>query len=187
MKSSLLLLLLLSCTGTLLSQTRFGIVTFNIPSGWQSTQTRSTVVLESNSRKGGICKATIYNSQNIVVNTADLYQQSRNANNTGNATYGASLKQIIKTETEDGIIGFKSSGTRIVNGKELSVYFFSFTNGSKSFFVETQTDGKECTAELNQFLLALLVDTPAGAVQGHTKAKKRKAAAACPAAPAPMM
>ncbi|MCP9752025.1 hypothetical protein [Ferruginibacter sp. HRS2-29] len=187
MKSYLLLFLLLSCTGTLLSQTKFGIATFNIPAGWQSTQTRSTVVLESNSRKGGTCKVTIYNSQNIVVNTAGLYQQSRNANNTGNTTYGTSLKQITKTETEDGIIGFKSAGTRLVNKKELSVYFFSFTNGNESFFVEAQTDSQECTPELNQFLLALLVDIPAGAVQGHTKAKKRKAAPACPAAPAPMM
>ena len=91
---------------------------------------------------------------------------------------------MVKTES-NGNIGFSSYGSSIVNEKVARVYFYSFTNGEKTFFVELVTDNNNCITAFNQFLTTLLVDPVAEATSGH--AKRKKAAPAAPAAPAPMM
>lgn len=184
MKKFLLPVLLLFCAGQLLAQNKLGIATYTVPAGWQSTPGTSSVVLENNTKRGGLCKITIYNTEKGAVNTAASYLQQRKAKNTTNARYNQNTKQLGRTET-NGNIGFSSYGSSTVNEKEVRVYFYSFTNGQESFFVELVTDNNECITAFNQFLATLLVDPVAEASSGH--AKRKKAAPAAPAAPAPMM
>jgi hypothetical protein len=192
MKKYLLPVLMLFCAGQLLAQNKLGIATYTVPAGWQSTTGTSSVVLENTTKKGGLCKITIYNTEKGAVNTAAAYLQQRKTKNAANARYTQNAKQLVKTET-NGNIGFSSYGGSTVNEKELRVYFYSFTNGQESFFVELVTDNNDCITAFNQFLATLLVDPATDETSesngSKSKAKRgRKAApAAVPAAPAPMM
>lgn len=105
--------------------------------------------------------------------------------NVGVTQYSQSEKQVVKTET-NGNIGFSSYGTGTVNEKEVRVYFYSFTNGQETFFVELVTDNNDCVNAFNQFLTSLLIDPVSTGAQTNARAK-RKAAGAAPAAPAPIM
>lgn len=191
MKKILLPVLLLFCAGQLLAQNKLGIATYTVPAGWQSTTGTSSVVLENSTKKGGLCKITIYNTEKGAVNTAASYLQQRKSKNTTNARYNQNTKQLGRTET-NGNIGFSSYGSSTVNEKEVRVYFYSFTNGKETFFVELLTDSNECTEEFNKFLTTLLIDPATDEASesngSKSKAKRaRKAAPAAPAAPAPMM
>lgn len=186
MKKFFLPVLLLFCAGQLLAQNKLGIATYTVPAGWQSTTGTSSVVLENTTKKGGLCKISIYNTEKGAVNTAASYLQQRKSKNTTNARYNQNARQLVKTET-NGNIGFSSYGNSTVNGKEVRVYFYSFTNGQETFFVELVTDNNDCITAFNQFLATLLVDPVAEVTSGHAKRSKKAAPAAAPAAPAPMM
>ena len=185
MKKHLLPVLLLLCAGQLFAQTKLGIATYTVPAGWQSTSGRSSVVLENKMKKGGLCRVTIYNTEKGAVNTTAGYLEQRKNKNAGNTRYSQSEKQVVKTET-NGNIGFSSYGTGTVNEKEVRVYFYSFTNGQETFFVELVTDNNDCVNAFNQFLTSLLIDPVSTGAQTNARAK-RKAAGAAPAAPAPIM
>lgn len=176
---------LLLCAGNLFSQSKFGIATYTVPFGWQSTQQASSIVLENKNSKAALCRITIYGTENTAVTTANTYLQYRAGKNGTNARFNPNLKQVVKTET-NGNIGFSSGGTGTVNEKEVRIYFYSFTNGKETFFVELLTGSNDCTTAFNQFLTSLLIDPAAEETSGNAK-RKRKAAPAAPAAPAPMM
>ncbi len=191
MKKYIFFALLLVATGHLFAQTKSGIATYTVPAGWQSTAGTSSVVLENSTKRGGLCKITIYNTEKGAVNTAASYLQQRKSKNTTNARYNQNAKQVTRTET-NGNIGFSSYGSSTVNEKEVRVYFYSFTNGKETFFVELLTDSNECIEEFNKFLTTLLIDPVTDEASesngSKSKAKRaRKAAPAAPAAPAPMM
>lgn len=185
MKGHFLLFLLLPVTSSLQAQSKFGIVTYMVPANWKVTETKSSVVLANNSNKGSLCKVTLYSTENTGVTNAETYLERRTAKNAMNVNYPTSVR-VVRTEI-NGVTGFYSSGTASVNGKEVKVYFFSYTNGTETFFAEAQTDGKTCTEQLNEFIKMLQIDIPDGPSSGHTRAKKRRAAPAAPAAPAPIM
>lgn len=190
MKQYFLPVLLLLCAGNLFSQNKLGIATYTVPFGWQSTQQASSIVLENKKSKGALCRITIYGTENTAVTTANAYLQYRAGKNGTNARFNASIKQVVKTES-NGNTCFSSVGTGTVNEREIRIHFYSFTNGSETFFVELLTGSNECTGEFNQFLTTLLMD-PASEPSGNggtqnTRKKKKAAPAAAPAAPAPMM
>jgi len=185
MKQYFIPVLLLLCAGNLFSQNKLGIATFTVPFGWQSTQQSSSIVLENKNSKGSLCRITIFGTENTAVTSANTYLQYRAGKNGMNARYTASLKQVVRTET-NGNIGFSSGGIGTVNEKEVRIYFYSFTNGKETFFVELLTDSNACTTEFNQFLNSLLIDPAAEEASGNAK-RRKKAAPAAPAAPAPMM
>lgn len=191
MKQYFLPVLLLLCAGNLFSQSKFGIATYTMPSGWQSTQQAFSIVLENKNIKAALCRITIYGTENTAVTTTNTYLQYRAGKNGTNARFNPNLKQVVKTET-NGNIGFSSGGTGTVNEKEVRIYFYSFTNGKETFFVELLTDSNECTEAFNKFLTTLLIDpvTEEASESNGTRSKAkraRKAAPAAPAAPAPMM
>lgn len=185
MKQYFLPALLLLFAGNLFSQTKFGIATYTVPSGWQSTQEASSIVLEDKNSKGSLCRITIFSTEKTAVTTASAYLQYRAGKNGMNARFNPSLKQVVKTET-NGNIGFSSYATSTMNEKEVSVHFYSFTNGKQTFFIELLTGSNDCTTAFNQFLTSLLIDPATEETSGNAK-RKRKAAPAAPAAPAPMM
>ena len=185
MKQYFLPVLLLLCAGNLFSQTKFGIATYTVPFGWQSTPQASSMVLENKNSKDALCRITIYGTENTAVTTANTYLQYRTGKNGMNARFNPSLKQVVKTET-NGNIGFSSGGTSTVNEKGIRIYFYSFTNGSETFFVELLTGSNDCTTAFNQFLASLLIDPATEETSGNAK-RIRMAAPAAPAAPAPMM
>lgn len=186
MKKHFLPVLLLLCAGQLFAQNKLGIATYMVPAGWQNTAGASSVVLENITTKGGLCKITIYNTEKGAVNTAAIYLQQRKSKNATNAQYNTKEKQVVKTET-NGNTGFSSYGSSTANEKEARVYFYSFTNGLESFFIELVTDNNDCITAFNQFLRSLLIDPAPEATSGHAKRKKKAAPASVPAAPAPMM
>lgn len=122
--------------------TKFGIATYTVPSGWQSN--RSLQLLENKNSKEALCRITIYGAEKTAVTTANTNLQYRAGKNGTNARFSPNLKQVVKTET-NGNIGFSSGGTSTVNEKEVRIYFYSFTNGKETFFVELLTDSNECT------------------------------------------
>jgi len=118
MKHYFLPVLLLLYAGNLFSQTKFGIATYTVPSGWQSTQQTSSIVLENKNSKETLCRITIYGVEKTAVTTANTYLQYRAGKNGTNARFSPNLKQVVKTET-NGNIGFSSGGTSTVNEKEV--------------------------------------------------------------------
>lgn len=185
MKHYFLPVLLLLFAGNLFSQNKLGIATYTMPFGWQSSQQTSSIVLENKNSKGTLCRITIYETENTAVTSANTYLQYRAGKNGTNARFNASIKQVVKTET-NGNIGFSSYATSTMNEKEVSVHFYSFTNGKQTFFIELLTGSNDCTTAFNQFLTSLLIDPATEETSGNAK-RKKKAAPAAPAAPAPMM
>lgn len=190
MKNYILPLLLLFCAGNLFSQNKFGIATYTVPAGWESTQEASAVVMENTKGKGTLCRITIFQTEKTVVNTAAIYLQYRSGKNGTKARFNPNQKQVIRTES-NGFISFSSGGTSMINESAVKSHFYSFTNNKETFFVELLTDSNVCTDEFNRFLSSLLIDPASEERSGNigTNATRRKKAApaAVPAAPAPMM
>jgi hypothetical protein len=180
------LFVLTLCASQLFSQTKFGISTYTVPSGWRSSSQGSSVVLESSRTKSEVCRITIFATEKAAVNTAGDYIQHRSGKNGTSARFDPNQKKVVRTEA-NGMIGFSSGGAGIVNEKEVRVYFYSFTNGSETFFIELIASSNDCIQEFNKFLNTLLVDPVGQSPSGNNLRRKKAAPAAVPAAPAPMM
>lgn len=188
MKKIVLVLGLLVSVGTLSAQEKFGIATYSVPAGWQLGEKTSTGITMENTVKNGICKINILSTVNTAVSTASDFSRYRDKIGMSNIAYNNTRGSISKTEL-NGMVSFTSYGTGTVNGVSFRNYFYSFSNGKQTYFVQLSASSNACVETFNTFLTSLLID-PAeevGTPGIHTKAKKKAAPAAAPAAPAPMM
>lgn len=186
MKKTIVLALVLLCTGSLTAQTKLGIATYTAPAGWQVTQQLNAVVLENKQAKGKLCRITISATEKAVVNNAAAHIQQRQSKSPAGVSYNKNEKAVVQKDA-GGLTCFYSASN---SGNETGAknFFYSFTNGQSSFFVQLYTNDAACITAFTSFIATLLVDMEDEAGSGTSKARRaRKAAPAAPAAPAPMM
>lgn len=177
---------------TTTAQNKFGIATYTVPAGWQLTEQRSSVIIERKT-DNGVCIIKMFATDMpyAVLSTAD-YTRYRSKTGLEQVTYNDTKGSITKSEA-NGMTSFSSYGSGTVKGVPIRNSFYSFTNGSQTFFVQLTATDNDCIMAFNTFLDNLLIDPVEEKSSGTTNAKKtttrgRKAApAAVPAAPAPMM
>lgn len=188
MKKIVLVLGLLISIGTMSAQEKLGIATYSVPAGWQLSEQTSTGVTIENKIKNGICKITILSTVNAAVSTASDFTRYRDKMGMSNIAYNSTRGSISKTEL-NGMVSFTCYGTGTTNGVSFRNYFYSFSNGNQTYFVQLSASSNACVETFNTFLTTLLIDPveEAGTPGIKAKAKKRAAPAAAPAAPAPMM
>ncbi len=188
MKKIALTLGFLMSIGTLSAQQKLGVATYSIPNGWQVSEKSASLVVIENKTKNGICKISIFSTEKpSAVSVITDYTRYRNKMNTTNVSYGTAKGSIAKNEA-NGIISFSSYGTGTINGASFRNYFYSFSNGKESYFVQLSSSDNACIVAFNTFLDGLLIDPAEEINTGGTNARRKKAApAAVPAAPAPMM
>lgn len=186
MKKLLVFALLLLSAGSITAQTKFGIATYTSPEGWQITQQHGAVVLENKQVKNKVCRITISATEKAVVNNVTVYMKYRQSKSPEGISYNKTAKSVVQKEA--GSLNCFFSGSSVANEAGVKNFFYSFTNGQSSFFVQLYTNDAGCITAFTSFMTTLLVDTDDDAGSGASKAKaKRKAAPAAPAAPAPMM
>lgn len=187
MKKVIFALGFLVCIGTLSAQQKIGIATYIVPAGWELTEQSSSVTIE-NKTKNGICKISIFSTEKPgVVSLITDYTRYRSKMGTANVSYGSSKGSVTKNEA-NGIVSFFSHGTGNLNGIAFRNYFYSFSNGKETYFVQLSASDNSCVTAFNAFLNDLMIDPAEENNSGGTNAGRKKAApAAVPAAPAPMM
>lgn len=187
MKQMFLALSFLVSICTVSAQQKFGIATYTVPAGWELTEQSSIVTIE-NKTKNGICKISIFSTEKPgAVSLVLDYTRFRNKLSVANVSYGTARGSISKNEA-NGMISFSSYGNGTVNGVSFRNYFYSFTNGKETYFVQLSASDNACVTAFNTFLDNLMIDPAEENNTSGTNARRKKAApAAVPAAPAPMM
>jgi hypothetical protein len=188
MKKMVLAVSFLVCIGSLSAQQKMGIATYSVPAGWQVSEQSSSGVTIENKTKNGICKISIFSTEKPgAVSAITDYTRYRNKMSAANVSYSTARGSITKNET-NGIVSFLSYGTGTINGVSFRNYFYSFSNGKETYFVQLSASDNACVVTFNTFLNDLLIDPAEENNTGGTNARRKKAApAAVPAAPAPMM
>ncbi len=166
------------------AQTNFGIASFTVPKGWQTSDQDGSMVLENIKGREGRCRIFITPTQNNIINSTDLHMQTRTNLSSGMYRYSTSFRSITKTDVNDILI-FGSAARSGTKGESADVsYFYTYTNGQQSFTIQIISSSAECLTTATAFLNSVYVLEPLT----NAKAKRsRKAAPAAPAAPAPMM
>lgn len=165
------------------AQEIFGKATFMVPAGWQITRTNETVKLEKAPQKGITCKIIISATEKGAVTTNAEYLQYRAKNGGAGITYQNQREAVTKYEANE-LTSFFSKGTMIQNRTTVNSYFYSLSNGSQTLYYQLLTNNNDCITEFNQFMTTLKMELKE---TGQTNVRKKKAAGAAPAAPAPMM
>ncbi len=183
MKRMMITCLMLLSLYQLKAQETFGKASFTVPAGWQMTKNTETVTLEKALKKGVVCKIIISATEKGAVNTDADYLVYRTKNGGKGISYSNQKGAVIKYEA-DGLISFFSKGTTIQKMDKIHSYFYSLSNGSQTLYYQLLTNNNDCISEFNQFMGTLTMELDNA---GSANARARKAAAAVPAAPAPMM
>jgi hypothetical protein len=188
MKKITVVLGLLISVFTLSAQEKLGIATYSIPAGWQLGEQSSTGVVIENKVKNGICQITVFATVNTAVSTTSDFTRYRDGIGMSNIVYANTKGAITKNQVNE-MLSYSCNGTGTINGVTFRNYFYSFSNGKQSYFVQLSASNNACVETFNTFLTSLLIDPveEVGTPGIHTKARKRRAAPAAPAAPAPMM
>lgn len=186
MKKIIAFALLIISTAAATAQTKFGIVTYTAPAGWQATQQHNAVVLQSKQAKGNVCRITISATEKAVVSNTTAYILQRQNKSPEGLSYNKNTKSVVQKDA-GGLTCFYSASNAINEGGAKN-FFYSFTNGQSSFFVQLYTNDAACITAFTAFLTNMFIDTDDETGGSTSKAKRaRKAAPAAPAAPAPMM
>lgn len=183
MKIKLITVALFLIAGIASAQTKFGILTYNVPANWQVTKQSPTVVFEKSQIKktANPCKIELLPAKNNVVNTEKAFLSQVSSKKVLLEKYDAGT---IKRTEANGTICYGIKGTVTINLKPMVCYFYSISNGKQTAFIRFVKGEDSCTAEFQQFWSELLVD---GDDTPVAPGAKRKAAGASPAAPAPIM
>lgn len=181
MKKTILLGFLTLSLLHLVAQERFGKAIFTVPAGWQMTKTSETVTLQSPLKKGGSCKIIISSSEAGAVNTVEEYLQYRKAKGGTGITYTLSRASVVKYEA-NGLTTFFSKGTVTRSMIPVYSYFYTLSNGDLTFYYQLLTSSNDCINVFNGFIANLKME-----MGDNSPSAKKRAAAAAPAAPAPMM
>lgn len=179
------------------SQTKSGIATFTIPTGWKSSQKGTATVLDYSSRKGDTCQITIMGTEPIAITDKGMFMNASITRSKEGISYSKDLSSVTMTEA-NGIVSFNSRSTTDPARPDQRYYLYSFSNKQSTFFIQLYCNNiNSCKKNMNAFLASLLVDSvstdepavKAKAKQETTPVKRTKKAApaAVPAAPAPMM
>lgn len=187
MKRIVLVVSLLVSIGIVSAQDKLGIATYSIPAGWQLGEQSSNGVVIENKIKNGICQITIFATVNTAVSTTSDFTRYRDRMGMPNIVYANTKGAITKNQVNE-MLSYSCNGSGTINGVAFRNYFYSFSNGRQSYFVQLSASNNACVETFNTFLTSLLIDrAEEPATPGvHTK-RARKAAPAAPAAPAPMM
>lgn len=175
-------------TGMGFVQERFDMATFTVPTGWQMAGTGETVTLQPAPQKGVTCQIIISATEKRAVITAAEYLQYRAAKSGKGISYDNNKGAVSKYEA-GGLVSFFSKGS-VTGGKTpVHSYFYSLSNGNQTFYYQLLTSNNDCIDEFNQFMTALKMDVEDEGSEKAKKptAKKRRATAPAPAAPAPIM
>lgn len=188
MKIIVLVVNILFGIGIVSAQEKLGIATYSVPAGWQLGDQSSTGVVIENKVKSGICQITVFATVNTAVSTISDFTSYRDRMGMPNITYSNTKGAITKNQVNE-MLSYTCNGTGTINGVSFRNYFYSFSNGKQSYFVQLSASNNACVESFNKFLSSLLIDPveEVGTPGIHTKARKRRAAPAAPAAPAPMM
>lgn len=183
MKAIFISIALLVLSGVVSAQTKFGILTYVLPAGWQITKQSPSVMLEKQQiqKSANPCKLELLQTENIVVNTAKGFLSQVSAKTAFGEKFDAST--VNRTEA-NGTICYGIMGTVTLNLKSMNCYFYSITNGSQTTFVRFIKGEDNCSVPFQQFWSAMLVD---GSDAPVTLNARRKSVPAGPAAPAPVM
>lgn len=192
MKKITVVLGLLITVFTLSAQEKLGIATFSVPAGWQLGDQTSDGITIENKIKNGICQITVFATVNTAVSTTSDFTSYRDRMGMPNITYGNTKGAITKNQVNE-MLSYSCNGTGTINGVTFRNYFYSFSNGSQTYFVQLSASNNACVDTFNKFLASLLIDpveevVKAGVLKKPAKKGTKKAApSAAPAAPAPMM
>lgn len=179
----------LSCFLTF-AQTKSGIATFTIPSGWNSSTQGSYILLENVTKRGDTCQIRLYNTEAIAITTKESFARTRTTKSGKGIAFSKDPSAINQSEV-NGIVCLSSQSIANPSKPDQRYFIYSFSNKQESYFVILYTNNiNSCKDAMNNFLKSLLTDGLASEeplTKGSNVKRKRKAAAAAPAAPAPMM
>jgi hypothetical protein len=192
MKKIVLVVSLLVSIGIVSAQEKLGIATYSIPAGWQLGEQSSTGVVIENKIKNGICQITVFTTVNTAVSTASDFTSYRDRMGMPNIMYSTTKGAITKNQVNE-MLSYSCNGTGTINGVSFRNYFYSFSNGKQTYFVQLSASNNACVDTFNKFLASLLIDPVEEVVKtgvlkkANGKGTKKAAPSAAPAAPAPMM
>lgn len=193
MKKTMLSILAVLFFSLAYAQTKSGIATFTVPDGWRSSQQGAATVLEYNARKADTCRISILKTEQIAITSKEAFIKVRASRSGAGIVYSKDQSSVTMTES-NGIVSFSSRSNADPARPDQRYYLYSFSNKQATFFVQLYCNNvNTCKESMNAFLASLLVDSIAtdeaavNAKPDGTKAKRKKAASAAPAAPAPMM
>lgn len=180
----------LSCFLTF-AQTKSGIATYTVPSGWNSSIQGSYVLLENATKRGDTCQIRLLNTEAVAITTKESFARTRTTKSGKGIAFSKDPSSINLSEI-NGIVCLSSQSIANPAKPDQRYYIYSFSNKQESYFVLLYTNNiNSCKDAMNNFLKSLLTDELASEepiTKGSNVKRRRKAApAAAPAAPAPMM
>lgn len=184
MKTQFLMGIMVLLSGIGWAQEQIGPLSYTIPQGWSKSRTENGIVLQKPLQKGVVCKISISDVQKVAASTSAAYIQLRNALSYPGVSYFNSRGAISRYEA-NGLVAFFSRGRVTVGNSSAQNYFYSLSNGQVTVCYQLLTGNNECVESFNQFVQSITMEVAEG--EGAVNAKRRKAAAGAPAAPAPMM
>ncbi len=186
MKKLIIICLMLLSLYQLKAQEQFGLAIFSVPAGWQMTSSKGAVTLEKAVKKGVVCKIIITSTVEGAVTTEAAYLNGRKLYGGRAVNY---QKNAASKYEGEGLVSFFSIGSASQGPVPVKSYFYSLSNGSKTFYYQLLTSNNECIEEFNAFTQSLYMESASAAEPkaNTVNARARKAAPAAPAAPAPMM
>lgn len=172
MKLYVLFICLFAGAEKLEAQNIFGIAYYNIPKGWKAVQESPNIVLEEQRLDGKLCRIIISATEDLAINQEDAYLTYRQQKSIGNFN-GSNYGKVIRKENPY-IIAFSSQVTETKGTKQRS-FFYSFTNGRESFYVQYLSDDINCDATFRTFLNTLEIEeaTPNVADKSNIKSKAK--------------
>ncbi|WP_421943147.1 hypothetical protein [Pedobacter sp.] len=181
MKNYILAALITFICGNLQAQSKFGILTFTPPSNWSVGKQKDAIVLESNNKES-VCRISIFASEPVVINSEIQFLKILRSKTGSTANFDNNPTSVKRSVLNNNIcFGIKGS-----NGNA-TVYFYSYTNSNQTFFIQLNTNNKECLLEFNNFWKSFLIESGEEENSQPTLTRRKKASAAAPAAPAPAM
>ena len=170
------------------AQSKYGIVTYSVPSGWEVTKNASGVTLENKQEKRTTCSITLSETNNFVINSEAGFLKRVNTKKMSEDNLD---KSTVDFTESTNTICYGIKGTTVIKGTSVNLYLFSVTNRQKTFFVRFTSRDDACKDAFKNFWNALLIDPKeesSGDTSGYVlRAKRKSAGGAAPAAPAPVM
>lgn len=168
MKSIIIFLCLVICGSSLTAQNVFGIAHYSIPEGWKAVQQSPNIVLEQQNKNGKTCRIIISATEEVVIKDESAYQsyrQQKSSTNFSGPTYGRVMRY------ENPYITAFSSQTNIIKTSKQKSLFYTFSNGSESFYVQYISDEGTCDANFRTFLDMLEIDDATAKVADKNTSK----------------
>lgn len=177
---SLFLFLLMLAAVAVSGQTTYGIAGFTLPRGWTITEQPGAMLLEDVSGRGPFCRIMITSTLRTGPITAESYLQYRSSKSVPGFKFPDGIKAVTTTAV-DGFVSFRSAGSGLVDDANVYSYFYSFSNGQQTFFVQLLTTGNDCITIFNQFLTTLQMEEASTGAKASKRGRPKKSAFAAPA------